>query len=196
MVERRHGKTRGELLGVPALRYGRKLRGNEAMGRTGRVRERADAIPSRSGDPAEQAEPGRSRKALVNEPVRSEGSHACADRRRRAEDAGRAGARAPPGKEEAETVNRRTTIAMVIAGALASGGASATKTAGEAMGEAYEQRAESEHRKSWCRWLWIRENMLARTLAGALLEPCASPPQEEMRRWKAERDDRQQRAEP
>ena len=38
---------------------------------------------------------------------------------------------------------------MVIAGALASGGGvSATKTAGEAMAEAYEQRAESEHRKS------------------------------------------------
>ena len=60
--------------------------------------------------------------------------------------------------------------------------------------EVYEKRAESEYRKSWCRWRWIRENMYARTLAGALLEPCPPPPEEEMRRWRAEREELQRRA--
>ena len=97
---------------------------------------------------------------------------------------------------EAETVIHWATIAMIVAAALASGDVSATKTAGKAITEAYEQRAQSEHRKSWCRWRWIRENMMARMLAGALLEPCPPPPDEEMRRWRAEREERQRRSKP
>ena len=60
--------------------------------------------------------------------------------------------REPPGKGDTETVTHRATIAMLIAAALASGGASATKTVGEATTKVYEKRAESEYRKSWCRW--------------------------------------------
>ena len=88
---------------------------------------------------------------------------------------------------------RSTSFAMIIAAALASGDASATGTVGKVFTKAYEERAEAEHRKSWCRFRWVRENMLARTLADALLEPCPPPSEEEMRRWRAERKQRQNR---
>ena len=92
-----------------------------------------------------------------------------------------------------QTVIRNACFAVIIASALMSGGASATGTVGETLTEAYEERAEAEHRKSWCRWRWVRENMLARTLAGAVLEPCPPPSEEEMRQWRAEREERQNR---
>ena len=94
-------------------------------------------------------------------------------------------------QEIRETMMRRATIATIIAAALASGSASATKTAGESVSEVYEERAEREHRKSWCRWRWVREKMLTRTLAGALLEPCAPPSEEEVKRWRTETEQRQ-----
>lgn len=84
-------------------------------------------------------------------------------------------------------------IAVIIAAPLVGGDASATGTIGEAVTKAYEERAEAQHRKSWCRWRWIRENMLVRTLADVLFGPCPPPPDDEMRRWKAERKERQQR---
>ena len=88
---------------------------------------------------------------------------------------------------------RSACLAMIIAASLVNADASAIGTVGEVFTKAYEERAEAEHRKSWCRWRWVRENMLARTLTGALLEPCPPPPEEEMRRWRTERKERQNR---
>lgn len=86
---------------------------------------------------------------------------------------------------------RSALVAMIIATPLTSGEALATGTVGEAVTKAYEERAEAEHRKSWCWWRWVRENKLTRTLVDALLEPCPTPSEEEMRRWRAERKQRQ-----
>ena len=88
---------------------------------------------------------------------------------------------------------RSAYLAMTIAAVLASADASATGTVGEVFTKAYEARAEAEHRKSWCRWRWVRDNMLARTLADVMLEPCPPPSDQEMRRWRAERKERQNR---
>ena len=88
---------------------------------------------------------------------------------------------------------RSACVTMIIAAALASADASATETVGEVFAKTYEEGAEAEHRKSWCRWRWVRENMTARTLANVILEPCPAPSEEEMRRWKAERKERQNR---
>ena len=91
---------------------------------------------------------------------------------------------------------RSALIAMIIAAPLVGGDASATETVGERFTKAYKERAEAEHRKSRCRWRWVRENMLYRTLAAAVLEACPPPSEEEMKQWRAERKRGQQRGSP
>ena len=54
-------------------------------------------------------------------------------------------------------------LTMIVTAALASVDASATGAVGEVFTKAYEERAEAEHRKIWCRWRWVRESMMART---------------------------------
>ena len=85
---------------------------------------------------------------------------------------------------------RPATIATILVATLASGSAAATKTAGEAIAETFEEIAEQEHRHVWCRIRWIREQKLGRILAGLALKPCPPPSEAEMQRWRTERDNR------
>ena len=87
-------------------------------------------------------------------------------------------------------------LVMIIGSGVTGGETSATETVGEKLTRQYEERAEAEHRKSWCRWRWVQENMVTRTLADVMLEPCPPPSKEEMKRWKTEREERQNRGSP
>lgn len=87
---------------------------------------------------------------------------------------------------------RQTALTAAIIAALTFSSAATGTTVGKIATEAYEARAEAEHRKSWCYPRWIRENMLARTFAVTTTGECEKPSETEMRRWKSERTARQQ----